>query len=180
MSGETEADTSGWTVDTLRADILARMDLMQKMLDERYATQTKALDAAFLAQQTAVTKALEAQEKSTSAAQAAAERANAKAETAAEKRFDLMNEFRGQLSDQASTFMPRAEAEALAARLAERLQDLNDRNTEHIQGLTDRMNRSEGSSTGAKDNRAAFIAAAALVVSVLIGAIALFNFIGSQ
>lgn len=39
------------------------------------------------------------------------ERAIAKAEAAAEKRFDSVNEFRGQLKDQAATFAPRAEIE---------------------------------------------------------------------
>jgi len=39
------------------------------------------------------------------------ERAIAKAESASEKRFDSVNEFRGQLKDQAATFAPRAEME---------------------------------------------------------------------
>ncbi len=51
----------------------------------------------------------EAQEKAVTAALDAAKEAVAKAETAAEKRFDAVNEFRAQLADQASTFMPRNE-----------------------------------------------------------------------
>jgi len=49
------------------------------------------------------------QEKAVAAALAAAKEAVDKAEGAASKRFDSVNEFRGQLKDQASTLMPRAE-----------------------------------------------------------------------
>lgn len=63
MSGEPETAVSGWTVDTLRAHFQRQFDDMQRMLDERYATQVKAVDAAFLAQQTAMQTALSAAEK---------------------------------------------------------------------------------------------------------------------
>lgn len=45
----------------------------------------------------------------------AAQTAVTKAETATEKRFDAVNEFRGQLADQASSFMPRELAEGRLA-----------------------------------------------------------------
>jgi len=45
----------------------------------------------------------------------AAQTAVTKAETATEKRFDAVNEFRGQLSDQAASFMPRELAEGRLA-----------------------------------------------------------------
>lgn len=51
----------------------------------------------------------EAQERAVAAALNAAEKAVVKAEAAAEKRFDGVNEFRAQLSDQAATFVTRAE-----------------------------------------------------------------------
>src|SRR5688572_11517487 len=100
MSGETEKEISGWTTDTLHAHLQREMDDMRRMLDERYATQTKALDAAFAAADKAVQTAL-----------LSAEKAVAKTETAAERRFEAVNEFRGQLSDQAATFLPRIEAD---------------------------------------------------------------------
>jgi hypothetical protein len=90
----------GWTIETLRAHILGQIVDLRTMLDERYATQTKALDAAFVAQQEAMKVALD------SAAQAVT-----KAEVATEKRFEAVNEFRGQLSDQTSTFINRAEVD---------------------------------------------------------------------
>lgn len=67
----------------------------------------------------------------------AADKAVSKAETATEKRFEAVNEFRGQLADQASTLVSRTEFAAKADALGEKLSD-----------LTDRLNRSEGSETG--------------------------------
>lgn len=75
--------------------LLNEMDLRYQ---QRYDAQTKALEAALLAADKAVQAAL-----------LAAEKAVIKAETAAERRFESVNEFRGQLGDQAKTFMPRAE-----------------------------------------------------------------------
>jgi hypothetical protein len=135
MSGETEREVSGWTVDTLRAHIEGRMadqrelylretSDLRTMLQERYATQTKAVDAAFLAQQTAMQTALTAAETAVTKALESAEKAVGKAEVAAEKRFDAVNEFRAQLADQAATFMPRQEAEGSIARSVDRIEDL--------------------------------------------------------
>lgn len=116
--------------------------MLRDLLDERDRTQKQAVSAALSAQEKAV----------------------GKAETAAEKRFDSVNEFRAQLSDQANTFMPRAEAEAIAGRLGERMQELAtagqswvtrvemsaliDRQAERITELTDRVNRAEGKGAG--------------------------------
>jgi len=62
---------------------------------------------------------LAANDKAVQIAMVASEKAVVKAEIAAEKRFEAVNEFRGQLSDQAATFMPRAEAEQRLARIGE-------------------------------------------------------------
>ena len=165
MSGETESQVSGWTVDTLHAHVITQFDItrgaqeirvkllqeeldrrlgnMQKaiddrradlrdlltgqiaglreMLNERYATQTKALDAAFLAQQTAMRTALEVAEKAVQTALVSAEKAVAKAEVAAEKRFESVNEFRAQLTDQAATFPTRNEVDVRLNAIADKL-----------------------------------------------------------
>jgi hypothetical protein len=71
----------------LKELLTSKIDDLEKMLGERYATQTKALDAAFVAQQTAVATQFEASEK-------AIEKANA----ATEKRFDSMSELLSQQS----------------------------------------------------------------------------------
>lgn len=118
MNDEHEFET--WTLPALKEYIQRQHDDLRAMLDERYATQTKAVDAAFLAQQTAMSTALTAAERAVQTALLAAEKAVAKAETAAEKRFEAQNEFRAQLSDQAATFLPRAEAETRIAALSEK------------------------------------------------------------
>jgi hypothetical protein len=125
------------------------------MLDERYATSVKALDAAFQAQQLAMATAFTASGAAVTAALEAAEKAVVKAEVASEKRFDAVNEFRQQLSDQAATFMPRNEAEVSLNRNAELIgavatgasslmgrqeaQAMYDRNTERISELAERV-----------------------------------------
>jgi len=123
MSGETESQPSSWTPDLLFLHLKTVLDghdrLVQtqfvsssRMLDERYATQTKALDAAFLAQQAAMNTAFSAAEKAVNAALLAAKEAVEKANTANEKRFESVNEFRGQLNDIVTTLISRGEADA--------------------------------------------------------------------
>ena len=65
---------------------------------------------------------LDAQEKSVQVALSAADRAILKAESANDKRFESVNEFRGQLRDQTLTFIPREEVNLRFAALEERLQ----------------------------------------------------------
>ena len=78
-------------------------------MEAGFASQAVAVQAAFAAQEKAIAAAFAAQEKATAAALAAAKEAVAKAEVASDKRFESVNEFRGQLKDQATTFMPRTE-----------------------------------------------------------------------
>jgi hypothetical protein len=164
VSGETEANISGWTVDTLREHIDQRTeDLrdgvrrqidddraavqrqiadLRTMLDERYATQTKALDAAFKAAEQAVSVAL-----------ANAEKAVAKAEAAADARFASVNEFRKTLSDQTATFIPRAEYDAAHDALSDRVAANADRVAALELRLTSRLDLGEGSDRGAAGTR---------------------------
>jgi CHASE3 domain sensor protein len=125
MSGETEKAPSGWTVDTALAFTQRQIDDLRALLDERKQAQEVGVNAALLA----------------------AEKAVAKAETAAEKRFESVNEFRAQLSDQASTFLSRVEAQAEQRRVVEKIEE-----------LTDRMNRSEGKGIGASATVVYFLA----------------------
>lgn len=85
------------------------------------------VDTRFEAQREAVAAALAAQEKAVAAALAAADRAVSKAELAAERRFESVNEFRATLTDQARTFMPRAEAEQAIQTLHEKLETITNR-----------------------------------------------------
>lgn len=99
MSGETESRPSGWSVDTLK-----------EHFDQRFRDQEKAVAAA-----------VAASDKATSVAMTAEQRAVAKAEASTEKRFESVNEFRQTLTDQAATFMPRAEANVVNQALADKI-----------------------------------------------------------
>lgn len=74
MGGETEAQVSPWTVDSLKEHFESRLDSLEKRLQERADAQDRAIT---------------------------------KSETQMEKRFDAVNEFRGQLNDQVKTFLTR-------------------------------------------------------------------------
>lgn len=74
MGGETEAQVSPWTVDSLKEHFETRINALEDRLDERHQAQKEAI---------------------------------LKSETAAERRFESVNEFRGQLNDQVKTFITR-------------------------------------------------------------------------
>lgn len=155
---------SEWTIDTLREHMQQQNDGLRALLEERYFTQVKALDSAFMAQQLAMQTAFLAADKAVTAALEAAEKAVIKAETAAERRFEAVNEFREQLSDQAVTFMRRSEAELSISRNSDAVHQLTAtiaglvtrvehdaaiaRNGERFQELADRVNRGEGHHSG--------------------------------
>jgi hypothetical protein len=117
MSGETESNVSGWTVDTLKSHALAIIDcdrstalVVQNDIHEALAVQERNLlrlmaekdlrDAQrFEAQQKAVGDALLAAKEAVQTALQSAEKAVTKAEMAADKRFDGINELRGMAND---------------------------------------------------------------------------------
>jgi hypothetical protein len=88
--------------------LLAEKDLRDQ---QRYDAQAKAIEAAMAAADKAVQAALQS-----------AEKAVAKAEMAAERRFESVNEFRGQLADQQRTFLPRQEYQVQHEALGEKLE----------------------------------------------------------
>jgi hypothetical protein len=157
MSGETENNVSGWTVDTLNFNLQRQLDDMRLFLDERYATQTKALDAAFVAAEKAVSSAL-----------ASAEKAVTKAETASEKRFEATNEFRAQLSDQASHFATRTEVSVKFTALTEKVEADTSRINQQLAEINKRLDRTQGSSAGKSAMYGWVIAAVGLIVSVVV------------
>ena len=147
---------SEWTVDTLREHVQQRFEAehaliqqqfedLRALLQERYGTQTKALDAAFVAAEKAVQTAL-----------ASAEKAVAKAELAATDRFAAVNEFRGQLADQAATFMSQAEAKAMINALREK-----------VDAMTARLDKMEGHSGGTTNSRAVLVAAVMVAAALV-------------
>ena len=138
MSGETEQNVSGWTTDTLKMYVDQRMIDQEKAMEKAFVAQEKAVASAFDASNTAIVKS----------------------ELASEKRFESVNEFRQTLSDQAASFLPRAEADRVTSS-----------NAEKIQGLTDRLNRMDAQGEGSKitmGKLTAALAAAGTLISIIV------------
>lgn len=102
-----------------------------------------------------INERFEASKEAVQAALSAAKEAVIKAELASEKRFESINEFRGQLADQASTLMPRAETEI-------RLKGI----TERIEVIDKSVVRSEGRNNGFQLSWGIFLAVASLIAYV--------------
>lgn len=102
MPGQDESGGE-WTLDTLYIHINAVIGALDRRVNEKFGDTSTALNAALTA----------------------AEKAVIKAEVSTEKRFEAVNEFRGQLADQARTLMPRAEAEARIDSIQKLVDDLS-------------------------------------------------------
>lgn len=109
-------------------------DTLKEYIERRFTDQDKAVQAALLAAKEAVLKA----------------------EVASEKRFESVNEFRGQLADQTATLMPRAEADTRFISAQEKVTD-----------LTDRMNKTDGAKAGSEITIGKIYAAIAVVGTIL-------------
>jgi hypothetical protein len=154
---------SGWTVDTAAAHLQRQINMLANLLDERYATQTKAIDAAFAAQQLAMTTALQAAERAVQVANANAEKAVLKAEVSSDKRFESVNEFRGQLNDQAGMFATREQLELIRESINERLREV----TKRIDLNTSRLDADGGKNAGISASWAVGVAAVAGLIGIL-------------
>jgi DNA repair exonuclease SbcCD ATPase subunit len=137
--------TKHWTFKTLLEFVMQRINDLEDKLDERYQTQTKATDATRLSQETAMRTAFEAADKAVQAALAAAEKAAAKAEAAAKDRFEAVNEFRGQLADQAATLISRVEHSAQLQALSDKIDALTQRLNDMDKRLSSRLDLGQGS-----------------------------------
>ncbi len=143
---------SPWTFATLLKVVEQKIDDLEKLLDERYRTQTKATDAAFVAQQTAMKTAFDAADKAVQAALAAAEKASIKAERAADDRFRAANEFREQQKDIIAGFIPRMEYDVAHRAVIAQATLLSDRLNALELRLTSRLDLGQGAEDG-KDKR---------------------------
>jgi hypothetical protein len=146
---------SSWTLETLHKYMVQRIDDLVTLLDERYRTQSKAIDAAFEVQQSAMKTAFDAADKAVQAALQAAKEASDKAEKAADKRFESVNEFRGQLSDQAATMISRAEYAVQYKALNDKIDSIADRVIQLELRLTSRLDLAKGSDTGSRESEGA-------------------------
>jgi hypothetical protein len=108
VSGETENQVSGWTVDTLNGHVSR---ILQER-DHRYEQRFKAQEAASNQQ-------LKAHQEATTLAEENAQRWRENA-----------NEWRASMNDRESKFMPRTEALSISERLTEYINGQNERLTE--------------------------------------------------
>jgi hypothetical protein len=95
----------GWTVDTLHEHLDMRLAEKDRRDQQRFDAQTQAITAALQAAKEAVDKA----------------------EMATERRFESVNEFRGQLADLVARLLPRSEYESAHRSLTEKISDLSTR-----------------------------------------------------
>ena len=157
MSGETEANVSGWTTDTLSeyvqrmladqatlfqevvshyaqeksvAILQAKVDAVTALMEAKFVTFRVLVES----QAEKVALALAVSEKAILKAEEATAKAIDKAEDAGNNRFAAINEFRKSLADQQTTFITRLEVDAAI-----------ERNNERITELAARLDRAERS-----------------------------------
>jgi hypothetical protein len=136
----------GWTFGTLEAYLSQRLIDQGIMLGRRMDDADKAIQAAL----------------------ASAEKAVSKAEQATERRFEAVNEFRGQLADQTGTFLPRTEYGAAHAGLVDRINVITERIAAIELRITSRLDSDAGAETGAEAARRR----ASQLTTAVIGALA--------
>lgn len=134
----TDAEVS-WSALQLKEYILGLIEANNKSIDDRFA-----------ASQLATTTALSAAKEAVTAALLAADKATSKAELAADTRFASVNEFRGQLADQANTFMPRTEYGLAHQNLADTVLAVDHR-MDAIGSRVDRAEAAQAASSLAQD-----------------------------
>lgn len=154
MSGETEQQVSGWTVDTAKELLAVVSDERDRRYEQRFEAQEQAVSLALTRVDKEFHEHLQQVREETRAALNAADKAITKQERETElrinkqesdirDRFAAVNEFRGQLSDLISTFMPRAEADARIRAVIEKLDGAVDRETIAVKALESRHNELE-------------------------------------
>lgn len=133
MSGETEAEVSAWTIDSLHVHLLALIAKEVTGLRELLAERDRRYQERFEAQEKAVIVALtqvnkEFSERITQVREEnrlslqSSEKAILKAESANEKRFESVNEFRAQQADMIQTFSRKDESETRFTGLIEKIE----------------------------------------------------------
>lgn len=149
--------------DDLESKIQEKRDHLTSLLaahaardDERYAALTTAIAASEAAVTAATSHRLDEIRRASDLALANQKEAVGKVEVANEKRFESVNEFRGTLSDLTRTLMPRLEVQALIAA-----------NSEKIESLVTRMDKSDGRGDGGLATRNAIYATIATVIAVI-------------
>lgn len=203
MSGETESQQSGWTVDTLHAHFDMLFRLLREQLERQWQSERRATDLALGAHDEALRVARETSEKAiTAALDAQKEAVSVQAETLRQY-DDKQNEWRGSLNDLGRLAMPRSEAEAAIQRAVEaiteirlgqqqyvtrteldaalRAADASHRaDRERVTELTKQITQMSAAAAGAADKVKGIYPLLGAGISIIIAAIALFNFLASR
>ncbi len=167
--------SEGWTVGTLHRLVLHLLEERDKQHDQQYksmyelvAAMDKRYEQVRAAQDLATQLALTAQKDSVAAALVSADRAVTKAEGAAKERLDSMNEFRGTLSDQATTFITRNEAEQRLTSTAEKMETMMVSISERVSKLENFQSESLGISHQNSSYKAQNMWMIGIVVAILL------------
>lgn len=161
--GETATEPSGFTVDTLHSLMNAVLNERDRRYEQRFAAQEQAVSLALTRVDKEFHEHLAQVRTETHAALEAADKAITKSETATERRFESVNEFRAQLSDQSRTFMPRAESLQRHEQTAEKLDGLENRVREEVSRINSRLDLAAGRTTGLDKSWAVLVGAVGLV-----------------
>jgi hypothetical protein len=161
-------------MDERRDSSLLSDRLLQEELDRRMSESERMNSHRHNSLRELMINGQHAAHEAVAAALASAEKAVGKAELAAERRFESVNEFRKTLSDQTSTFIPRAEYDASNSAIESKVSINSDRVSALELRLTSRLDRGEGSEDGANVQRqetrlnvGAAVSIAALLITVL-------------
>jgi len=141
---------------------------MDRRYDQRFEAQEHAVTLALSRVDKEFHEHLRAAREETQAALTAADKAIGKSEVAAEKRFESVNEFRGQQGDIVATFIPRTEAEQRIAQNIEKIDSIEKRMTQAFASMGSRLDIAQGSKQGYAQ-LIGFIFGAVGVVAALIG-----------
>lgn len=118
---------------------------------------------------------IDSQAEKVALALAASDKAVNKAELATEKRFEAVNEFRGQLNDQAARLLERREAEARFAAMGIQIDSTAYRGNERLAAVESRLDRIEATAAGARDktsgiqaNIGLYLAVATVIITITV------------
>lgn len=145
MSGETEGQPFGWTLDSLKVHLadqishetdarVADVASIERVLDERdrryeqrWVSQEDAVRLALVGVNKEMIERMRQVREETQAAMLASDKAITKAEDATEKRFEAVTRGAALLQEQAAQFSQRREVDAIYSSLSEKVFDIGSR-----------------------------------------------------
>lgn len=141
-----------FSLKVLVARLQERVDALDKLMSARFVT----VEAMMMHTAEKVALALQASQTAIDKSDQADEKARDRLAEDMQNRFSSVNEFRQTLSDQASTFVPRAE-----------FQTMKEKHAEDMAGLKERLDKAEGKTLGSTGVLAAIGGVVTLVVIIV-------------